>query len=35
LALDIQEQILILEAIDGREPLTERSIREVVAQTSR
>ena len=34
LAPDIQEQILNLEAIDGREPLTERGIREVVAQTS-
>jgi hypothetical protein len=34
LAPDIQEQILHLEAIDGREPLTERAIREVVAQTS-
>jgi len=33
LAPDIQEQILNLEAIDGREPLTERGIREVVAQT--
>lgn len=34
LAPDIQEQVLDLEAIDGREPLSERGIREVVAQTS-
>jgi hypothetical protein len=34
LAPDIQEQILNLEAIGSREPLTERAIREVVAQTS-
>jgi hypothetical protein len=34
LAPDIQVQILNLEAIDGRDPLTERGIREVVAQTS-
>lgn len=34
LAPDIQEQVLNLEAIDGCEPLTERSIREVVAQTN-
>lgn len=33
LAPDIQEQILNLEAVDGREPVTERAIREVVAQT--
>ena len=30
LAPDIQEQVLDLEAIDGREPLTERGLREVV-----
>jgi len=34
LAPDIQEQVLALEAVDGLEPLTERGIREVVAQTS-
>ena len=30
LAPDIQEQVLDLEAVDGREPLTERGLREVV-----
>ncbi len=30
LAPDIQERVLDLEAIDGREPLTERGLREVV-----
>jgi hypothetical protein len=34
LAPDIQEQILSLEAIDGREPLTERGIREVVGMVN-
>ncbi len=33
-APDIQEQILCLEAVDHREPLTERVIRELVAQSS-
>jgi hypothetical protein len=30
LAPDIQEQVLDLEAVDGREALTERGLREVV-----
>jgi hypothetical protein len=30
LAPDIQEEILFLEAVDGREPLTERAIREIL-----
>lgn len=30
LALDLQEEILFLEAIDGREPLSERALREMV-----
>ena len=34
LAPDIQEQVLDLEAIDGREPLTERGLREVVRHES-
>lgn len=34
LAPDLQERVLDLEAIDGREPLTERGIREVVSEPS-
>ncbi|MFV2073049.1 MAG: hypothetical protein ACC742_10415 [Thermoanaerobaculales bacterium] len=34
LAPDIQERVLDLQAIDGREPLTERGLREVVRQES-
>ncbi len=34
LAPDIQERVLALEAIDGREPLTERALREVVPHES-
>ncbi|HHH31651.1 MAG TPA: hypothetical protein ENK57_25340, partial [Polyangiaceae bacterium] len=30
LAPDIQEQVLFLEAVDGKEPVTERALREVV-----
>jgi len=30
LAPDIQEEILFLEAVDGREPVSERTLREVV-----
>ena len=30
LAPDLQEHVLFLEAVDGREPLTERALREVV-----
>ena len=32
LAPDIQERVLALESVDGREPLTERALREVVRQ---
>lgn len=31
LAPDIQEQVLFLEAVDGREPMSERDLRAVVA----
>lgn len=34
LAPDIQERVLELEAIDGREPLTERGLRDVVRYES-
>ena len=30
LAPDLQEHVLFLEAVDGREPLTERALRDVV-----
>ena len=34
LAPDIQEEILFLEAVDGKEPLSERALREVVRHQS-
>jgi hypothetical protein len=34
LAPDLQEEILFLEAIDGREPLRERALREVLRLTA-
>ena len=34
LAPDIQEEILFLEAVDGKEPVTERALREVVRHPS-
>ena len=30
LAPDIQEQVLFLEAVDGREPMSERDLRTVI-----
>jgi hypothetical protein len=30
LAPDIQEKVLFMEAVDGKEPITERALREVV-----
>jgi hypothetical protein len=34
LAPDLQEEILFLEAVDGREPLTERALRRLVRVTA-
>jgi len=34
LAPDIQEEILFLEAVDGKEPVTERALRDVVRHTA-
>ena len=34
LAPDIQEEILFLEAVDGKEPVTERTLREIVRHSS-
>ena len=34
LAPDIQEKVLFMEAVDGKEPITERALREVVRHMS-
>ena len=34
LSPDIQEEILFLEAVDGKEPVTERALRDVVRHTT-
>ncbi|MFO8071273.1 MAG: hypothetical protein R6V85_05290 [Polyangia bacterium] len=34
LAPDIQKEVLFLEAVDGKEPVTERTLREIVRHSS-